>query len=33
MKNTFLSEMIQEIEYANQIVMGISDILSFWSTL
>ena len=30
---TFLLEVIPEVEYTKQIAMSISDILSFWSTL
>ena len=32
-RQTFLPEIIPEVEYTRQIAMGISDILSFWSTL
>ena len=32
-RQTFLSEVIPEIEYTIKIAMSISDILSFWSTL
>ena len=30
---TFLQEDIPEVEYTRKIVISISDILSFWSTL
>ena len=30
---TFLSEIIPEVEYTRKEAISISDILSFWSTL
>ena len=30
---TFLPEIIQEVEYTRKLAMSISDILSFWSML
>ena len=32
-RQTFLPEVITEVEYTRRIAMSISDILSFWSTL
>ena len=32
-QQTFLPEVIPEVEYAKKMAMTISDILSFWSTL
>ena len=32
-RQTFLPEVIPEVEYTRQIAMSIADILSFWSTL
>ena len=32
-QQTCLPELIPEAEYASKIVISISDILSFWSTL
>ena len=32
-RQTFLPEVIPEVEYIKQIAISISDILSFWSTL
>ena len=32
-RQTFLPEVIPEVEYTRKIAIGISDILSFWSTL
>ena len=32
-RQTFLPEIIAEVEYTRKIAMNISDILSFWSTL
>ena len=32
-RQMFLPEVIPEVEYTSKIAMGISDILSFWSTL
>ena len=32
-QQTFLSEVIPEVEYTRKIAISISDILSFWSTL
>ena len=32
-RQTFLLEVIPEVEYTRKIAMSISDILSFWSTL
>ena len=32
-RQTFLPNVVPEVEYARKIVMDISDILSFWSTL
>ena len=31
-RQTFLPEVIPEVEYTRKIAIGISDILSFWST-
>ena len=33
LRQTFLLEVIPEVEYTRKIAMSISDILSFWSTL
>ena len=33
LQQTFLPEVIPEVEYTRKIAMSISDILSFWSTL
>ena len=33
LQQTFLLEVILEVEYTRKIAMSISDILSFWSTL
>ena len=33
LQQTFLLEVIPEVEYTRKIAMSISDILSFWSTL
>ena len=33
LQQTFLLEVIPEIEYTRKIAMSISDIMSFWSTL
>ena len=32
-QQTFLPEVVPEVEYTKKIAMSISDILSFWSTL
>ena len=32
-RQTFLREIIPEVEYTRKLAIGISDILSFWSTL
>ena len=32
-RQTFLQEVIPEVEYTRMIAMSISHILSFWSTL
>ena len=32
-RQTFLPEVIPEIEYTKKIAISISDILSFWLTL
>ena len=32
-QQTFLPEVILEVEYTREIAISISDILSFWSTL
>ena len=32
-RQTFLLEVIPEVEYTKKIAMSISDILSIWSTL
>ena len=32
-RQTFLPEIIPEVEYARKIAMSITDILNFWSTL
>ena len=32
-RQTFLTEVIPEVEYNSKIAMSISDILSFWSTV
>ena len=32
-RQTFLPEVIPEVEYTRKIAIGISDILSFWLTL
>ena len=32
-QNIFIPEVIPEIEFASQIAISISDILSFWSML
>ena len=32
-QQTFLPEVIPEVEYTRKLAMSISDILSFWSTL
>ena len=33
LQQTFLPEVISEVEYTRKIAMSIYDILSFWSTL
>ena len=33
LRQTFLPEVIPEVEYTIDIAIRISDILSFWSTL
>ena len=33
LRQTFLLEVIPEVEYTRKIAMSISDILSFWSML
>ena len=32
-RQTFLPEVIPEVDYTRKIAISISDILSFWSTL
>ena len=32
-RQTFLPEVIQEVEYTRKIAISISDILTFWSKL
>ena len=32
-RQTFLLEVIPEVEYTRKIAISISDILNFWSTL
>ena len=32
-RQTFLPEVIPEVEYTRKIAISISDILNFWSTL
>ena len=32
-RQTFLSEVMPEVEYTRKIAISISDILSFWLTL
>ena len=32
-RQTFLPEILPEVEYTRKIAMSISDILSFWSML